>query len=316
MAKPTGLLLFHRAQRRNGGGFFCFAAPHWQDAGGWRVVLLSIVKRPTVTRAILVVVAYWSALLFLSVYRFESQHIDLLLMPLLVIGGLPIIGLSGYVMWKAANVRVTNLAFVDDLTGLHNRRAFTYRAMELVKKSTPGAASLVLIDVDGLKKVNDDCGHLAGDELLEEVAHHLGAMSNTVYRLGGDEFAILIDRGDGESVTALMRSLTPLTHRFRTCGHEHVIQFSYGFASRRDQETFEQVFSRADARLRQFKYRLYASGRREERRMARGAAEAEMARLLAEAEEDEKHDESTVVSIFSHARRHRDDAGPRSATGE
>jgi hypothetical protein len=51
--------------------------------------------------------------------------------------------------------------------------------------------------------------------------------------------------------------------------------------------------------------------------MAPGAAEAEMARLIAEAESDERHDDdSTVVSIFSRARRHRDEPGPRSATGE
>jgi hypothetical protein len=68
-----------------------------------------------------------------------------------------------------------------------------------------------------------------------------------------------------------MRALTPLTHTFRTCGHEHVIQFSYGFASRREHESFEQVFSRADARLRQFKYRLYGSGRKHERRMTNSA---------------------------------------------
>ncbi len=265
--------------------------------------MIAIVKRPTILRAVLVVGIYWTFLIFASLYRFDSHLVEVVLLPLLIGAGLPLMALAGYVVWKAANARVTNLAFVDDLTGLRNRRAFTYRAMELIRKASPGSASLVLVDVDGLKRINDDCGHLAGDELLEQVAQHLTRMDNTVYRVGGDEFAILVDRSDGESVTALMRALTPLTHTFRTCSHEHVIQFSYGFASRREHETFEQVFSRADARLRQFKYRLYGSGRRQERRMTNVAAEAEIQRLVAEAEADEQRDESTVVSIFSRTKR-------------
>lgn len=277
--------------------------------------MIAIVKRPTILRAVLVVCIYWTALLFASIYDFDSRILDLLVLPVLLISGLPLMALAGYVIWKAANVRVTNLAFVDDLTGLRNRRAFTYRAMELIRKATPGSASLVLVDVDGLKRINDDCGHLAGDELLEQVAQHLARMDSTVYRVGGDEFAILVDRKDGESVTALMRALTPLTHTFRTCGHEHVIQFSYGFASRREQESFEQVFSRADARLRQFKYRLYSSGRKQERRMTSVAAEAEIQRLVVEAEADEQRDESTVVSIFSRANRAKT-PDARSGTGD
>ncbi|MGE0057623.1 MAG: GGDEF domain-containing protein [Dehalococcoidia bacterium] len=277
--------------------------------------MIAIVRRPSVLRAVLLVSIYWTLLAFASVYRFDSQVVEAVLLPLLIGAGLPLMALAGYVVWKAANVRVTNLAFVDDLTGLRNRRAFTHRAMELIRKAKPGSASLVLVDVDGLKRINDDCGHLAGDELLEQVAQHLARMDNTVYRVGGDEFAILVDRNDGESVTALMRALTPLTHTFRTCGHEHVIQFSYGFASRREHETFEQVFSRADARLRQFKYRLYGSGRKQERRMTNLAAEAEIERLVAEANADEGLDENTVVSIFSRAKRPQT-PDARSGTGD
>jgi diguanylate cyclase (GGDEF)-like protein len=279
------------------------------------LILLAIVKRPVVACAAGLVGFYWVALLFSSLYHFGSGLLDMLLLPVLLLGALPLTAVAGLVAWRAANVRVTSMAFVDDLTGLRNRRAFTYRAMELIRKATPGSASLVLVDVDGLKRINDDCGHLAGDELLEQVALHLSRMDNTVYRVGGDEFAILVNRNDGESVTALMRALTPLTHTFRTCGHEHVIQFSYGFASRREQESFEDVFARADSRLRQFKYRLYGSGRKQERRMSNLAAEAEIQRLVAEAEADEQHDETTVISIFSKVRRKEGSDGPRTASG-
>jgi diguanylate cyclase (GGDEF)-like protein len=265
-------------------------------------------RRPIAARAALAVSAYWVVLLAISLTSLQSA------LPFLIVAGLPVLIAAGIAIWKSGAVRVDDLAFLDDLTGLQNRRAFTRQAMSLIRKAKPGSASLVLIDVDGLKKINDDCGHLAGDELLEQVAQHLCRTNSTVYRVGGDEFAILVDRTNGESVTGLMRSLTPLSHIFRTCNHEHVIQFSYGFASRREDETFEQVFSRADARLRQFKHRLYSSGRLQDRRMTAVAAEVEFKRVLAEAEADEHLDESTVVSIFSRIRR-PDVGDVRSGTG-
>jgi diguanylate cyclase (GGDEF)-like protein len=85
----------------------------------------------------------------------------------------------------------------DALTELLNRRAFEEHARMLKKEQINHRQpySLILFDVDGLKAINDQCGHLAGDEALRLVA--LSARlkvrkSDIVYRLGGDEFAVLL----------------------------------------------------------------------------------------------------------------------------
>ena len=67
-------------------------------------------------------------------------------------------------------------------------------------------------------------------------------------------------------MTKLLRSLKPIQHSFHACGHEHLIEFSYGFASIELDESFESVFRRADTQMRQLKTRLYATGQTRERR--------------------------------------------------
>ena len=90
------------------------------------------------------------------------------------------------------------LALTDELTGLSNRRAFYSLAREQLATGAP--ATLVLLDLDGFKEVNDTLGHGAGDLLLTLVARRLAAESrartgvreaDVVARLGGDEFAVL-----------------------------------------------------------------------------------------------------------------------------
>ena len=81
-------------------------------------------------------------------------------------------------------------AFTDPLTGLGNRAHFTARS-----RSAGPDASVVLLDLDGFKSVNDTLGHAAGDRVLVEVADRLRAVcreDDLVARLGGDEFVVLL----------------------------------------------------------------------------------------------------------------------------
>lgn len=90
----------------------------------------------------------------------------------------------------------------DPLTGLMNRRAFEERLRDVLEaaahgEGTEGAAWLCYVDLDQFKMINDTCGHLAGDELLKQVASELqGALrdGDIVARTGGDEFAALLRR--------------------------------------------------------------------------------------------------------------------------
>ena len=93
---------------------------------------------------------------------------------------------------------VRRLAFKDQLTGLANRARFLDQLDQAVlrQRREPLTLTVLCLDLDGFKAVNDELGHAAGDELLRTVADRLSATvrsTDTVARLGGDEFAILIE---------------------------------------------------------------------------------------------------------------------------
>ena len=97
---------------------------------------------------------------------------------------------------RAEIERLRDAATRDSLTGLANHRAFHECLDGLVE--TGDRFSLAIVDLDGLKLTNDTCGHQAGDELLERLAHALADVSpdGRAFRIGGDEFAMVVD-GDG-----------------------------------------------------------------------------------------------------------------------
>ena len=83
------------------------------------------------------------------------------------------------------------LAVIDELTGVGNRREFLHR---LSRAPQDGSHSLLILDLDGFKAVNDDLGHAAGDRVLREIAQRFQAAlpdESFLARLGGDEFAVL-----------------------------------------------------------------------------------------------------------------------------
>lgn len=98
---------------------------------------------------------------------------------------------------KEAEIRMTQIALSDPLTGLPNRRAFRESLSQARQYARAGASQLALmyIDLDGFKQVNDTMGHEAGDQLLKTVGSRLQTTlreSDVVARLGGDEFAVLL----------------------------------------------------------------------------------------------------------------------------
>lgn len=97
---------------------------------------------------------------------------------------------------RSTQRQLVHLANHDQLTGLANRRKFTDVATRLLAGTAAGATTLVLMDLDGFKTVNDSLGHAAGDMLLKEVAERLrsaAADACLIARVGGDEFALLYD---------------------------------------------------------------------------------------------------------------------------
>jgi diguanylate cyclase (GGDEF)-like protein len=98
---------------------------------------------------------------------------------------------------ERANADIRTLSATDSLTGLLNRRGFfdTAEALLLGSQHTGSSCLVAFVDVDGLKTVNDELGHVAGDEVLVQVAQALRAVTrpyDVVARLGGDEFCVLV----------------------------------------------------------------------------------------------------------------------------
>ncbi len=138
---------------------------------------------------------------------------------------------------KMLEDELAHQAFHDSLTGLSNRAVFRDRVDHALARSARNDSSLtvLLLDLDGFKMVNDSLGHDAGDDLLVAVGARIlacGRASDTVARLGGDEFAILLeDEGDETRATAVAdRVLRELAAPFEVRGREVFVRASIGIA--------------------------------------------------------------------------------------
>ncbi len=127
-------------------------------------------------------------------------------------------------------------ASTDPLTGLQNRYAFNLRFEEILDSDKALLANgllVAMIDLDGLKTINDQEGHAQGDALLCAVARGLRdiATPNTeVYRLGGDEYAVLLLAGDQLSAQRLSRELQRVESEVRAMGFAQA-GLSFGIAT-------------------------------------------------------------------------------------
>lgn len=157
--------------------------------------------------------------------------------------------------------QLLELATTDPLTGLLNRRAFAHRYdRELARyRRTNRPVSLLLIDLDYFKTINDKHGHAGGDAALKTLSDHLNATcrygTDDVARWGGEEFAVLLsDSGHQSALRAaerLRRQIETLQIAFNDVPIR--LQASIGAIVCRKDETLEQAVQRADLCLRQAK---------------------------------------------------------------
>lgn len=155
------------------------------------------------------------------------------------------------------------LAEYDPMTGLANRTQFQAKLAQMCKQhgEMTDAGALLLIDLDGFKKVNDTLGHAVGDDCLKEVAHRLAhacRAAEIVARIGGDEFAVLTKTSQGRDAPEdlariIVEALSqPIEHDGRTLR----LGASVGIALV-DAGLPSDVFKRADIAL----YAAKAAGR-------------------------------------------------------
>ena len=127
-------------------------------------------------------------------------------------------------------------AFHDPLTLLANRALFRDRLDHALEQRRDEPVSVLFVDLDDFKTVNDSLGHDAGDRLLASVAERLRAcvrVGDTVARIGGDEFAILVERDDQatEGPAIAQRVLSALDVPFSLAGRDLRVSASLGLAS-------------------------------------------------------------------------------------
>ena len=150
----------------------------------------------------------------------------------------------------------------DALTGLPNRTLFLDRltqALARARRNPEARVALLFLDLDGFKQVNDNFGHLAGDQLLVKVAERIGQrlrQSDTAARLGGDEFAVLLeDVRAPEAVDAIADDISRrLCAPYNIDGEEVVISAAVGAAlSATGRERPDDILRSADSAMYQAK---------------------------------------------------------------
>ncbi|MEO1064282.1 MAG: diguanylate cyclase [Actinomycetota bacterium] len=152
---------------------------------------------------------------------------------------------------RAAEARLTRLAFQDPVTGLLNRTGFDDRLRALLEVGGP--LSLIYVDLDRFKAINDVFGHEAGDEALREAARRLASAvrpQDLLARLGGDEFVATLAGVEAEQALAVGERLAHALGQGFRLGEEHVeLGGSLGVAVRRPGEGAGDLLRRADAAM-------------------------------------------------------------------
>jgi len=163
---------------------------------------------------------------------------------------------------KVEIAKLQKLAFCDHLTGLYNRAGFEHFALPTLenvgiflqqpkkrKNYLIKCFSLVLIDLDGLKNLNDKFGHLTGDAVLANlglVIQQNIRSADVVARWGGDEFVLALPGCSANSASQVTRKISLA---LKNSSQQPRATFSAGIAELKMVESFQELFERADKAL-------------------------------------------------------------------
>ena len=151
--------------------------------------------------------------------------------------------------------RVKQLAYLDGLTGIFNRRYFEMRVVEEIDRARRfnSGMAVLMVDIDQFKRLNDEFGHLLGDEVLRQVSsmfHQQLRKIDVVCRYGGEEFAILLSQTNQQHALAVTEKLRRMVGSWQFPGVPQSVTISAGVATYPDHGTTrDELVKSADAGL-------------------------------------------------------------------
>ena len=156
---------------------------------------------------------------------------------------------------------LTKIAYVDNLTGLANRVRCNEKMLEL--DNSEDDYCILSLDLNGLKEVNDNSGHPAGDRLLKSFADTLSDVfkeKGFCARIGGDEFLVLLNSIAKEELDGMLKSLDEMLLKLDEIDQEinHSVSYGYAYRSETEERDTHSVFMLADKRMYDYKKAHYA----------------------------------------------------------
>lgn len=152
---------------------------------------------------------------------------------------------------KKQQAYLEKLSYRDTLTGLYNRNRYIER-LEAYKQVQDQQIGAIYIDLNGLKKVNDEQGHRAGDELIVRAAGTIaGIFAEDAYRVGGDEFVVIL-------LDVSREEFARKTEQLRRQMQENGVDASIGGVWQASTENLEDLLRRADENMYREKKRYYS----------------------------------------------------------
>jgi diguanylate cyclase (GGDEF)-like protein/PAS domain S-box-containing protein len=156
---------------------------------------------------------------------------------------------------KESEKKLLYMSTHDTLTGFYNRFYFD-QEMERLKEDKSVPISVIMLDVDGLKEINDTLGHAAGDKMLKQTASVLLSVFRTediIARIGGDEFVVLLPGADYTVVDKAIRRIRDVLDQSATVMGGLGLSLSIGAATAEHPEQLQDTFILADERMYQDK---------------------------------------------------------------
>jgi len=198
-------------------------------------------------------------------YNLNGERLHLVLHYSLMPGheedaSLVLVALTDITARKKAEASLAWLSLHDPPTGLGNR-AFHKNEMARLATAGPFPVSVIIADLDGLKAVNDEFGHEAGDLLLARAGAVLRAAApgGTASRIGGDEFAILLPGTDEAEVQSIHGKIIALIGQDNRRHPDRALSISIGTATRHSPGPLEATLRQADLRMYDAKRAYYTA---------------------------------------------------------